>query len=90
MIMYFSTIDHSPSIHDLINSAAGITFDCQAHNTLLMLRSARRNGSLLTKLEELGGSGMIVRMERRKANCRKWAKRIKETIKTHEQASKED
>jgi hypothetical protein len=67
----------APSVHHLINMAAGIKHDLGTHNTLVILKSARHRGVLRDKLAEMSKHpAMRHNPERRAANCRKWLRRL--------------
>lgn len=70
---------HHVSIHTLINSQVSSEWD-EAHNTLAVLRMARKRGALVEVLARMAQCpGTVINPQRRAAHCKKWLKRILET-----------
>lgn len=69
-----------PTINAIVNANAGFTWkdgEAQAHNTLVILRGARKRGVLLETLEGMSVSaGTVINPKRRLGFCRKWLARI--------------
>lgn len=71
-----------PSIDELVNAHAGIRindYELQAHNTLGILRSARKRGALLHQLQQMAlRTETAIDPHIRLRYCRRWLKRMNE------------
>jgi hypothetical protein len=66
------------SVHDLINTAAGETFESEPRHTLLILRSCRkREGTVIPQLIVMSQHpGTVIDPHKRQAYCRRWLRRL--------------
>lgn len=75
-----STVSPHPTIDAVVNANAGFARkdgEAQAHNTLGILRSARKRGVLLGTLAEMSVCpSTVVNPKRRIGFCQKWLARI--------------